>query len=306
MRFRRATTGHEAIAPRHSTRVSPLFKPLVEQQLDGQTTASASQASQKPVNAKPTTDRASIQSRSSIGSQQIYRVRESSSTVESEYGEIKHAAAFDEDSLSGGLDVSGEATNQGLSPPAQSVATSVVSDDEEEVDAFDALLHDDDRDDSDGEEEENDDEEEGETVSTIRQDKNDYMSGVSKYANFRLSSGGSTAASGSSVSTMKQHRLSFVSSDASASTFSKESQALHFRDESLVRPNEQKGPSGARARGRLHLSPMQRTPMQARKWRALAAEAQANDRAQRAAKNHNTKSSLSERHPNVAANQALR
>jgi hypothetical protein len=287
--------------------VSPLFKPLVEQQLHGQTTASASQASQKPVDAKPTTDRASIQSRNSVESQQIYRVRDSSSTVESEYGEIKHAAAFDEDSLNGGLDVSGEATNQGLSPPAQSVATSVVSDDEEDVDAFDALLHDDDHGDSDEEEEDDDDEEEeGDTVSTIRQVKNDYMSGVSKYANFRLSSGDSPAASGSSVSTMKQHRLSFVSSDASASTFSKESQALHFRDESLVRPNEQKGPSGARTRGRLHLSPMQRTPMQARKWRALAAEAQANDRAQRAAKNHNTKSSLSERHPNVAGKQALR
>jgi hypothetical protein len=305
-RVRRATTGHESIAPRHSTRVSPLFKPPV---LPQTTMASTTQAPQPPMDANPSNNRASIHSRNSIGSQQIYRVRDSSSTVESEFGEIKHAAAFDEDSSNeerdDGVEVSGDATNQGLSPPSQSVTTSVVSDDDDEVDAFAALLHHDDQVDSE-EEEEEDEEAEDETVSTIQQDKTGCMYGVSKYTNFRLSSGDSTAASGSTVSTMKQHRLSFVSSEASTNAYSRGSLGLQFRDESLVRPNEQRLPAGAKGRVRLHLSPMQRTPMQARKWRALAAEAQANDRAQRAAKSQKTKNSLSERHPNMGANHPWR
>jgi hypothetical protein len=239
-----------------------------------------------------------------MGSQGIYRVRDSISTVESAYGEIKQATAIDEESSQ--EDPTGKSTaldgavNQGSSPSSQFEGSSVVSEDDEEADAFAALLHDDDSD-----EDADDDFEvaEDETVSTIQQDRTAYASGVSKYSNFRLSTGEASMASGSTASTMKQHRLSFVSSDEGTSIASKESTALQFRDESLVRPNEQKLP--ATAKGRLRLSPMQRTPMQARKWRSLAAEAQANDRSRPSGKRHQ-KSSLSERHPNVAANHPWR
>jgi hypothetical protein len=76
---------------------------------------------------------------------------------------------------------------------------------------------------------------------------------------------------------------------------------LTFREEALVKPSEQshRAPPGA-----LILSPMQRTPMQARKWRALAAaHQQKNVRAPVAGKQAKLppprRKSLSERSPNV-------
>lgn len=99
-------------------------------------------------------------------------------------------------------------------------------------------------------------------------------------------------------SVMSRKRLSFASSSDSTAPSTILARAatpmLNFRDDAPVRPVEL---SHHRPQpGDLVLSPMQRTPMQARKWRALAAAAQEKDRK---SKNTQREKSLKERHPNM-------
>jgi hypothetical protein len=130
-------------------------------------------------------------------------------------------------------------------------------------------------------------EDEDATVATIRQDKEGSLLGA--MASHRLSYGESTTASSAapSIETVRQRRQSSIG------TAPKGAAVLPFREEAPVKPNEQnhRAPVGA-----LCLSPMQRTPMQARKWRALAVAAQEKDSKK---KSNRGRKSLSERSINV-------
>jgi hypothetical protein len=105
------------------------------------------------------------------------------------------------------------------------------------------------------------------------------------------------------VSTIRQNRV-FLDSDEENTTVSSVPQVLPFRKGAPVRPTEQnqhRAPPGA-----LCLSPMQRTPVQARKWRDLAMAAQEKDSKRNLfAKNGGGRGrrSLSERHPNIVSHQ---
>ena len=72
-------------------------------------------------------------------------------------------------------------------------------------------------------------------------------------------------------STIRQNRISVAESSTLSSILQNAKPVPQFREATTVRPNEQKPRPTP---GSLHLSPMQRTPMQARKWRALAAAAE--------------------------------
>lgn len=98
-----------------------------------------------------------------------------------------------------------------------------------------------------------------------------------------------------STTTTRQNRRSVVSLDENSiiSAVGRMKSGLVFREEAApVKPTEQnlRAPTGA-----LCLSPMQRTPMQARKWRALAAAAQEKD----SKRNLRGLGSLSECNPNT-------
>ena len=305
LRVRRATTGHEAIAPRKPTLVSPYFRPRSVpsgQEVPGPLL---------PVLDALDTDHNSVgrtksavdivlkaNDRAAVNDIPMYRARTSTvstATSVSEYGEIQPATVFDEDSDTETEDCASTVV-QDRSATTVLVTASVHPQDEEEDedddDAFAAILNNNDNDSS--SEEDDGDTMGEETVSTIRQEKVMFIPGVAKYSQ-PMSSGDSLSSSASTFSIIQQQRLSFLSSDCSATIASKETEILQFRDESLVRPNEQKPPRSLK--GSLHLSPMQRTPMQARKWRALAQEAQANSK--KKVSQVDKKSSLAERNPNV-------
>jgi hypothetical protein len=133
----------------------------------------------------------------------------------------------------------------------------------------------------------------------------------------RLSYGGDSTASSaaSTIATVRQRRLSSIGKAPSTSMvpqrqtsiastsesttlpstmMAKSTTVLPFRDEApSVKPTEQnhRAPPGT-----LCLSPMQRTPMQARKWRALAVAAQEKDSKQQS---NQGRQRLSERSVNV-------
>ncbi|GAX15464.1 hypothetical protein FisN_8Lh234 [Fistulifera solaris] len=110
-----------------------------------------------------------------------------------------------------------------------------------------------------------------ETVSTVRQDRSKRFG--SQYASYRMSVGGASVASsatGDTVSTIKQNRFSIASTNSSK-ILKWEQPSLPFRKNAPVKPTEQAVHS---TRGLLTLSPLQKTPAQARKWRDLAAAAQ--------------------------------
>ncbi|GKY94322.1 hypothetical protein MPSEU_000398000 [Mayamaea pseudoterrestris] len=153
------------------------------------------------------------------------------------------------------------------------------------------------------------------TVSTVRNEShtyaasgallNSFASQLTRRVNNCKHSVGSSASTASSRATesiasiMSRKRLSFASSgEISLPTNDSEAtkQGLAFRDDAPVRPTEQK--QHRLAHGSLGLSPMQRTPMQACKWRVLAAAAHEKDRK---AQGIRRRSSLQERHPNVHA-----
>jgi hypothetical protein len=155
---------------------------------------------------------------------------------------------------------------------------------------------------------------EDDTVTTIRQDKEDSLLGP--LTSQRLSFGDSVASSAaSSIATVRQRRLSSIGMAPSTSMLPQRQQSiasisestqlssdmvtkstttvLPFRDEAPVKPTEQhhRAPPGT-----LCLSPMQRTPMQARKWRQLAVAAQEKDSKQQS---NRGRQRLSERSVNV-------
>lgn len=111
------------------------------------------------------------------------------------------------------------------------------------------------------------------TVATIRQE---HVS-VPGYSGARLSAGSlSTASSGFSKIKKQVFRPSHVSSASTtmSAILDKENSNLPFRTaKNTVKPTEQ----SMVAKPDLHLSPTQRTPMQAQKWRTLAAAAHKRD-----------------------------
>lgn len=110
-----------------------------------------------------------------------------------------------------------------------------------------------------------------ETVSTIRQDRSKRFGG--QFASYRMSVGGASVASsatGDTVSTIKQNRFSIASTNSSK-LMKWEQPSLPFRKHAPVKPTEQAVHSTS---GVLTLSPHNKTPAQARKWRDLAAAAQ--------------------------------
>uniref|UniRef100_A0A7S3DP51 Uncharacterized protein n=1 Tax=Entomoneis paludosa TaxID=265537 RepID=A0A7S3DP51_9STRA len=148
-----------------------------------------------------------------------------------------------------------------------------------------------------------------ETVSTVRQ-----MEALDAHMDADLEEDNATVDNATvstmdtfseSVATVRQQRETIVSG-AAGSTLSSvmgEENAplpfreLPFRDSSTVRPNEQ---IHRTVPGALCLSPMQRTPMQARKWRALAAAAQEKEsRPFGKFSGKSKRKSLSERNPNL-------
>ena len=101
------------------------------------------------------------------------------------------------------------------------------------------------------------------------------------------------------VSTIRKPRETSVSAAASStlSSVMKEAKAsLPFRESASVKPNEQLHHT---VPGALHLSPMQKTPMQARKWRALAAAVQDKSSHSKSKFGVKSRSRLSERDTNV-------
>lgn len=117
----------------------------------------------------------------------------------------------------------------------------------------------------------------------------------------------SSVISGGTAPTVVRHEHSDVAQDVNSAWRSSSypyGNRLPFRQEALVRPTEQ---NHRAAPGTLVLSPMQRTPMQAMKWRALAAAAQEKDRRYPSynavnAKKSGPRRSLAERNPNVIGN----
>eukprot|EP00977_Amphora_coffeiformis_P014927 scaffold4252_cov176-Amphora_coffeaeformis.AAC.3 len=158
---------------------------------------------------------------------------------------------------------------------------------------------------------EDDDSDAGETVSTIQRHRlslgsSTVMSGgtaptvvrLSPHGDVSVASGGtlppvarrSSVLSGSTAPTVVRRERDLAVSRAPHASYPP-TKKLPFRDAAPVRPNEQYHRA---VPGALVLSPMQRTPMQALKWRALAAaEKEKNDRKLPIRK------SLSERNPNV-------
>jgi hypothetical protein len=173
---------------------------------------------------------------------------------------------------------------------------------DEEEDEFAAMLNYEDS------ESEGEDETVSTGVSTIRQDKEGSLLGP--LTSHRLSYGESSTVASSvapSIATVRQHRLSSIGTAPNTSTVlqrqssialssgmvTKSTTVLPFREEAPVKPTEQnhRAPPGT-----LCLSPMQRTPMQARKWRALAVAAQEKDNKQQS---NRGRKSLSERSINI-------
>jgi hypothetical protein len=136
-----------------------------------------------------------------------------------------------------------------------------------------------------------------ETVSTIRQDRSKRFG--SQYASYRMSVGGASVASsatGDTVSNIKQNRFSIASTNSSK-ILKWEHPSLPFRKSAPVKPTEQAVHSTP---GLLTLSPLQKTPAQARKWRDLAAAAQERNTIKKGGGSNQTlRSNLGERSVNV-------
>ena len=154
----------------------------------------------------------------------------------------------------------------------------------------------------------NDDDEisfDGDTVSTVRQvQEMDRM--IS--ADHRFSEDNATVSTmetyTESIETVRQHRetkASGAGSSTLSSVMNEDKAVLPFRESpTTVRPNEQVHRATP---GALCLSPMQRTPMQALKWRALVAAAQEKEIQRPFGKSMfpgiPKRKSLAERNPNV-------
>jgi hypothetical protein len=211
------------------------------------------------------------------------------------FGEILQSYTFDDDSDGQSTQVQVKYNSEHKVASNTERVNSVDDKSEDDDDAFADILNDDD--------DESDDEEsvEDATVSTVRQDKNPYL--ASSASSARFSVGGSTIASSAtdSLSTFEQKRLSFASS--SDTSFGLSSLPI-FKEVAPVKPNEQNHRPFAGGRHPV-LSPTQRTPVQAQKWRALAAAAQEKDKANKnkfvSGTNYKKtgRMSLSERNPNV-------
>jgi hypothetical protein len=136
-----------------------------------------------------------------------------------------------------------------------------------------------------------------ETVSTIRQDRSKRFG--SQYASYRMSAGGASVASsatGDTVSTIKQNRFSIASTNSS-NILKWQQPSLPFRKNAPVKPTEQAVHSTP---GLLTLSPLQKTPAQARKWRDLAAAAQERNTIKKGGSSNQTlRPNLGERSVNV-------
>ncbi|KAL7568684.1 hypothetical protein ACA910_021681 [Epithemia clementina (nom. ined.)] len=101
------------------------------------------------------------------------------------------------------------------------------------------------------------------------------------------------------VSTIRQTRETYSSAAASStlsSVMKEEKASLPFRDSGTVRPTEQLHRT---VPGALHLSPTQKTPLQARKWRALAAAAQEKTSISKPKFGSKPRTRLSERDTNI-------
>jgi hypothetical protein len=209
------------------------------------------------------------------------------------FGRIMHPTTIDEDSESGAS--RGFINHLFPSQPSQCETEGEAASESESDDEFAILLN------------QADGEDDDDTVSTVRQNRQ-YPS-LSKLhgsrPSYRVSFSDSSTVESCSVATVRRQRLSGSSTVEATKRLamkatSQSSLLGPFREEAPVKPNEQNAPT---APGSLHLSPMQRTPMQARKWRALAAAAQEKD----SKRNLSAKTkiaargrrSLAERNPNV-------
>ena len=279
--IRRATSGYKVLAPHKTSLVSPFLR-----------------RNSSTMNSEPSDDVSPMLVNDQVvDSESRFHVNSptGSDSTQDPFGRITHSKTFDEGS-----------DDEMVAPDENVDAYHQAADCEEEAsdddnDAFAELLNDSDDDNSTA----------IATVSTIQNDSTGYAAALRRFQSngpyqapndmhSAQSSGASQVAE--SVSTMSQKRLSFASSTVSSShstSFVKPMANLGFRDAALVRPTEQRDHRATP--GTLLLSPMQRTPMQARKWRTLAAAAQEKDQKTKMGGVARRNSSLKERNPNVHA-----
>lgn len=280
-KVRRATTGQDVLAPRHSKLISPYFNKLHHiQQIDSVSCLERKNEDLEIPHAP------SVFSRDEDVNN-ISSSNDSESIVDDEdpFGVILHPTAIDEESCQ----------------------TSVDCDD------FDALLN----------QESDDDTLESSlqpSVATVLQHKPQLFRGArrisqaSAYTNVssqrgrfssdNVSAFSSTSSMGdtASVPTVLQRRSSLFSADENSLPSSVggriKTGTLPFRDAAPVKPNEQVHRT---LPGSSCLSSMQKTPLEARTWRALAAAAQGKDKhlIHTATNGRSRRSSLSERDPNT-------
>ena len=319
-KLRRDTTGHKALAPKKATLASSLLRkddtvmsahevPSDTQVVDKSRTDYVDPEAKSKVVSAPKAGTGKVVSSkiaSLVGkwdknvsaSAEIVNGstssdENSSPTSESDpFGEIVHPTTIDEDSE----DLESHDAFKGM---LNDYSAKRKTDDDEECsdseadDDFDNLLRLSSHDSVDDE-----------TVSTIRQER--PVLGA-KFSSYRLSVGCTSASTAeSTVATVRQIRKPFLQSTRQSQPISAiQRPRLPFREDAPVKPNEQNHRNAALT-GALHLSPMHRTPMQARKWRALAAAAQERDSQRNLIHNGssskdiaNNRARLSERHVNL-------
>ena len=181
--------------------------------------------------------------------------------------------------------------------PVSDIMSTAGSELDTTVDDFAALLQNDGPEDGDDDSSEEESYEDA-TVSTVHrvQEVERMISGIPGFSE----ADDTTFCSESlgTVSTVRQRRQTSMSGRASStlSSVMKEEAPMAFRQVGAVRPNEQLHRT---VPGSLQLSPLQKTPMEARKWRALAAAAQEKTSSSKSKLGSKPRKRLSERETNI-------
>ena len=248
-KIRRNTTAHNAIAPRPAKLASPFFPQAQRESILSPTVINGDMIEKLKSPIIPATEKDIATTTEEDAFEEIMKSRtfDESDVMTVEEGE-ESIVTVEKNPFTGFID-------------KENMVSDSDSDDETE-DAF-ALIQKDslDEDSHDG----------TATVSTVRQTQNVLLS----YDKNHLAESSSTLSHDPTVSTVRPQRLSMASSSMGTAVSSREQiQVQKFRNAAPVRPNEQYHRT---LPGSNILSPMQKAPSVAMKWRAMAAAAQQRD-----------------------------